>query len=169
MVEHSHIPDPIERNRNFGALYLGDILDAEGNPYCKKLAVDDIVYNPYNLDIGIILSWKDHEVKVNVYAAYRYVNPKQNCNSRSATEQPRLDVWKIRDFVIYSKVCRDSRHIFCQVSPFSRKYSHPFDLETYIKKHRPVIEEDRWIDKKYRRERNKIFKKTRANPFKSGA
>ena len=42
-------------------------------------------------------------------------------------------------------------------------------LETYIKKHRHGIEEDRWIDKQDRRERNKIIKNTRGNPFKSGA
>jgi hypothetical protein len=75
-------------------------------------------------------------------------------------------MWQIRDFVIYSKVCRDSRHIFCQVSPFSRKYSYPFDLESYIKKHQPGVEEIRWIDKQERRERNKVLMKTRGNPFK---
>jgi hypothetical protein len=97
------------------------------------------------------------------------VNPEENCNPVSATEQPRLVIWEIQDFIIYSKVCRDNRLIFCQVSPFTRKTSHPFEIESYIKKNRPGIEEQRWIDKEDSKKRRKILGKTRGNPFKSGA
>ena len=97
------------------------------------------------------------------------MNPERNCNPVSATEQPRLEIWEIRDFIIYSKVCRDNRLIFCQVSPLSRKSSHPFEIESYIKKKRPGIEEQRWLDKEDSKKRRKILGRTRGNPFKSGA
>ena len=95
------------------------------------------------------------------------MDPTQNCDPIRATEQLRLDVCKIRDFIIYSKVCRDSRLIFCQVLPYSRKYSHPFNLETYIKKHRHGVEEERYIDKEDRRKRSTILKKTRGGTHSS--
>jgi hypothetical protein len=169
IIPYPHIPAPIEQDRKLGAPHLADVLDSQGNPYYKKLKVDDIVYNPYTLDVGRVLSWHDSVVKVNVYAAYRFVTPEENRNPVSATEQPRLVTWEIQDFIIYSKICRDSRHIFCQVSPLSRKSSHPFELASYIKRNRPGIEEQRWIDKEDSKKRRKILGKTCGNPFKSGA
>ena len=97
------------------------------------------------------------------------MNPEENRNPVSATEQPRLVIWEIQDFIIYSKVCRDNRLIFCQVSPFTCKSSHPFEIASYIKRNRPGIEEQRWIDKEDSKKRRKILGKTRGNPFKSGA
>ena len=59
--------------------------------------------------------------------------------------------------------------LFCQVSPLSRKNSHPFEIEFYIKKKRYVIEEQRWLDKDDSKRRRNILGKTRVNPFKPGA
>ena len=126
---------------------MADVLDSQGNPYYKKLEIDDIVYSPHTLTLGRVLSWNDSVVRVNVHAAYRFVNPENNYNPVSTTEQPRLEIWEIRDFIIYSKVCRNSRLILCQVSPLSHKSSRPFEIESYIKKKRPGIEEQMWLDK----------------------
>ena len=48
---------------------MGNVLDTKGNPYYKKLEIDDIIYDPYIWDIDIILSWKGKEVKVDITAA----------------------------------------------------------------------------------------------------
>ena len=95
--------------------------------------------------------------------------PRAQLQPVSTNEQSRLEIWEIRYFIIYSKVCRDSRLIFCQVSPLSRKSSHPFEIESYIKKKRSDIEEQRWLDKEDSKKRRKILGRTRGNPFKSGA
>ena len=129
-----HLPAPIESRRPFGAPRLGDVLDSEVNPYYKKLEIGDIVYNPYTWDVARVLSWKNSKVKVNVYAAYRFIDHERRIHPFSASNQPRMEEWPIRDFIIYSKIVRYSRHIFLQVSPCTRKYSHPFSLETYIQK-----------------------------------
>ena len=98
---------------------MGDVLDSEGNAYYKKLKIDDIVYKPYTWDITRVLFLKNSKVKVNVYTGYRSVDPERRIHPTSASEQPRLVEWPIRDFIIYSKVMIDSRHIFLQVSPFA--------------------------------------------------
>ena len=169
IVPLPHVPAPIELDRQLGAPHLADVLDSQGNPYYKKLEIDDIIYNPYTLDLGRVLSWKDDKVRVSVHAAYRFVEPERNRNPLSATEQPRLDIWEIRDFIIYTKVCRDNRLIFCQVSPLSRKLSHPFEIESYIKKRRPGVEDQRWMDIEARYKREKVLERVRGNPFQSGA
>ena len=106
-----HLPSPIESRRPFGAPHLGDVLDSEVSPYYKKLEIGDIFYNPYTWDVARVLSWKNSKVKVNVYAAYRSVDHEHYIHPFSASEQPRLKEWPIRDFIIYSKIIRDSRHI----------------------------------------------------------
>ena len=116
-----HLPSPIELRLLFRSPHLGDVLDSEGNPYYKKLKIDDIVYKPYTWDIARVLFWKNSKVKVNVYAGYMSVDPERRIHPISASEQPRLVEWLIRDFIIYSKITRDSRHIFRQVSPYTRK------------------------------------------------
>ena len=122
---------------------MGDVLDAQGSPYNKKLEIDDIFYNPYTYDVARVLSWNNIMVRVNIYTACSHIGPELNCNLLSATEQPRLDIWEMTDFVIYSKVYRDNQLIYYQVSPFSRKNYHPFQLESYLKKNRPGIEGQR--------------------------
>ena len=112
---------------------MGDVLDSNGNPYYKKLEIDSILYNPYTFDVARVLSWGNSVVKVNIYTAFRYVDPELSCNPLSATEQPRLDIWEIRDFVIYSKVYRDHRVIYCQVSPLACENSYTFQLKSYLK------------------------------------
>ena len=47
IVPHPHLPAPIEQDCKLRTPHLGDVLDAHGNPYCKKLEIDNIVYNPY--------------------------------------------------------------------------------------------------------------------------
>jgi hypothetical protein len=69
IVPLPHVPAPIELDRKLGAPHLADVLDSQGNPYYKNLKIDDIVYNPYTLDVGRVLSWNDSVVRVNVYAA----------------------------------------------------------------------------------------------------
>jgi hypothetical protein len=86
IVPLPHVPAPIDLDRQLGAPHLADVLDSQGNPYYKKLEIDDIIYNPYTLGLGRILSWKDSRVRVNVHAAYRFVNPERNSNPLSATE-----------------------------------------------------------------------------------
>ena len=72
---------------------MGETLDAQGNPYYKKLETDNIVYNPYTWGVARALSWNDSVIKVNIYVAYRYVDPEYNCNPIGATKKPRLDIW----------------------------------------------------------------------------
>ena len=147
---------------------MSGILSLEGNPYYKELDVDSILHNPYTWDVVRFLSWKDNAVKVNIYAAYRFVNPAKNVHYISVSEQLMLAEWRIKDFVIYSKVIRDSRHIFLQVSPYTRKYLYPFGLEAY-KKNKPDIEKERLTDKEERLNREDSLKGKRCNPFCSGA
>ena len=111
----------------------------------------------------------DSKVKFNVYAAYMCVDHERRIHPISASEQPRLAVWAKRDFIIYSKVIRDSRHIFCQVLLYTCKYDHPFSLETYVKKKKSGIEKDMWMDKEARINMEEGLKRKRCTPFYSGA
>ena len=98
-------------------------MSLEGNLYYKVLDIDSILHNPYTWDVVRFLSWKDNAVKVNIYAAYRFVNPAKKVHTINASKQLMLLEWRIREFVIYSKVIEDSRHIFLQVSIYTHKRS----------------------------------------------
>ena len=148
---------------------MGDVLDSEVSPYYKKLEIGDIFYNPYTWDVARVLSWKNSKIKFNVYAAYRFVNHERRIHHFSTSEQPRLEEYPIRDFIIYSKIIRDSRHIFLQVSPCTRKYSHPFSLDTYIQKKKPCFDKERWTDKEDMLNREKISKRKKGAPYCLGA
>ena len=56
MVPHIH--SPIDPARLAGAPHLGDVLGTKGNPYYKKLEIDNIVYNPYTWGITRVLFCK---------------------------------------------------------------------------------------------------------------
>jgi hypothetical protein len=77
-------------------------------------------------------------------------------------------VWAKRDFIINSKVSRDSRHIFCQVLLYICNYDHPFSLETYVKKKKSGIEKDMWMDKEARINMEEGLKRKKCTPFYSG-
>ena len=153
-IEVPYLHSPIDPERPIGAPKLGDVLDTHGKPYHKKLDIDDIAHNPYTWAVGRVLSWKVKEVKFNITSAYGVVDIRLNRSLDSESEQPRLLIWTIWDFIIYSQVIRDNVHIFAQVSPYTRELSHPFELEYYVSSKRPGIEKE-----------ERSYKNTRELPF----
>ena len=124
--------------------------DLCGNLFYKKLEIGDTVYNPFSWDVGNVLSWCGREVKAYIISAFMFLYVLHNRSSDSSSANPIEPIWKIRDFIIYSQVTRNNSNIFTQVSPYSRDFSYPFELELYTPSKRPESKRGKMKYKKSR-------------------
>ena len=100
----------------------GNALDRCGNPFYKRLQINDCVYSPSRREFARVFSWSESEVNVEVISAYRsytelFIDPSSfarfPCN------------YNFGDFVIALNHLQD-RKFLAYVSPYSRTDSHPF-------------------------------------------
>ena len=132
-LKHKMIPNPkiqvyseIPSVEKKYTQHLGDCFDTRGNPYYKKLELQDIIYNPFSQVVGEVAKWKSR-TRVLIYAKYTTLPLRITPEN---IEHP--EYWNFTDFVIFTKAWRNFNEIYTQVSSFIREFSHPFHLETCI-------------------------------------
>ena len=100
----------------------GNALDKLGNPFFKKLQVNDCVYSPTAKAFAKVSSWNPESVQVVVISKYRsYEELFEDPSSFSSFESD----WQFGDFCIALNHL-EVQNFLAYVSPFTRADSHPF-------------------------------------------
>ena len=100
----------------------GNALDKTGNPFLKKLQVNNCLYSPSLQAFARVFRWNQASVQVEVISTYRsYTQLFQDPSSFSRFRSN----WKFGDFCIALNHLQE-RKFLAYVSPFSRAESHPF-------------------------------------------
>ena len=98
----------------------GNALDKLGNPFFKKLQVNDCVYSPSTRTFAKVQSWNQESAQVVVVSAYRPYTQLFDESTHHCFEA----VWKFGDFCIALNHL-DNKYL-AYLSPFTRAESHPF-------------------------------------------
>ena len=100
----------------------GNALDRCGNPFYKRLQINDCVYSPDLREFARVFSWTESEVNVEVISAYR---PYTELFIDHSSFSRYCSNWQFGEFVIALNHLQD-RKFLAYVSPYSRADSHPF-------------------------------------------
>ena len=114
------LPSPNDAPPNYPD--KGNAIDRCGNPFYKRLQINDCVYSPDLREFARIFSWTESEVNVEVISAYRPYT--ELFIDHSSFSRYRSN-WQFGEFVIALNHLQD-RKFLAYVSPYSRADSHPF-------------------------------------------